>query len=89
MKGYNDMPEYNKKVYDHAFDVTKKIEAAACYLLGDIGYWGGDGKTDEDTLEMAERHLARLCDYSKEMALALADMRRVIEEAAKEEPHVD
>ena len=86
---YGEMAEGNREAYDRAFGVAKDIETVACYLLGDIGYWGEDATTDEDRLEMAERHLARLLSHAKEMALALADMRRIICCEEEEDIHVD
>ena len=86
---YSEMTEENRKAYDRAFGAAKDIETVACYLLGDIGYWGEDDTPDEDRLEMAERHLARLRALSEEMALALADMRRIICGEEKEVIHVD
>ena len=86
---YSEMEEGNREAYDRAFCAAKDIETVACYLLGDIGYWGEDATTDEDRLEMAERHLARLLALAEEMALALAEMRRIICGEEKEAIHVD
>lgn len=74
------MIEENKEIYGRALVAAKYIEAAARNLLSDIGYWGEDDTTDEDRIGLAERHFARLQARAKEMALALADLRRVIYE---------
>ena len=85
------MTEENKRLFDRAYDAVKEIETVACYLLGDFGYWGENGRPDADNLAMAERHLACLRMAADELEQALVSMRRVTyaDDVVEEVTHVD